>query len=271
MLHKPKSRKAAILKYGLTAPLFALMVILSSATLSRQKVEKVADLSSNKIFLPVVEDTMIALQTLPSNNISEPASAPKADLKDAGLSKEFNLVDTSTIFGSASVDALPEYPGGMEQFYKWIGSNYKFPKQAIEKGVSGRLVVEFVVEKNGRLTSIKPLKGLGHGTVEEAVRLLHSSKAWKPGIKNGKTVRVTYILPIQLNQPITIDPQSVSINGTGTGNNAYFLNGEIISKEDFHKLDPKTIQSLEVTKDKSQFGDHLVPKGTDGIVLIKTK
>ena len=67
---------------------------------------------------------------------------------------------------------------------------------ARENNISGRVFISFVVEKNGQLTDIKVLRGLGYGTDEEAVRVLKKSPKWKPGIQNGRAVRVQYTIPI---------------------------------------------------------------------------
>ena len=70
---------------------------------------------------------------------------------------------------------------------------------AREQGVSGKVIMQFVVERDGSLTDIKVLRDLGLGTGEEAVRLLKSMPKWKPGIQNGRPVRVAYTLPFSLN------------------------------------------------------------------------
>ncbi len=103
------------------------------------------------------------------------------------------------ILNFASVDIIPEFPGGMRKFYEYVAQNYNYPATARAQNVSGRVTLSFIVEKDGDLSSIKVLKDLGYGTGEEAVRLLQNSPKWSPGIQNGKSVRVAYTLPITLN------------------------------------------------------------------------
>ncbi|WP_242689249.1 energy transducer TonB [Pedobacter sp. SYSU D00535] len=93
----------------------------------------------------------------------------------------------------------PEYPGGIMQFYQYIGRNYKYPAEARKKGVSGTVIVSFVVEKDGSLTDLKTLRDLGMGTGEEALRVVKNSPSWIPGKQHGVPVRVQYTLPIRLN------------------------------------------------------------------------
>ena len=95
-----------------------------------------------------------------------------------------------------SVQVLPEFPGGVAAFYKYVQKNYRVPE--VDNDVSGNVIVNFVVEKDGSLTDIKVLRDLGYGTGKEAIRMLKAAPKWKPGIQNGKAVRVSYNLPIKL-------------------------------------------------------------------------
>ncbi len=96
------------------------------------------------------------------------------------------------------IETQPEFPGGKEMFYKFIGENFKIPSEAEKNKVSGKLYLQFIVEKEGTLSEIKVLKDLGYGLGNEAIRLLKLSKNWTPGSINGKPVRVLYSLPITI-------------------------------------------------------------------------
>ncbi len=96
-----------------------------------------------------------------------------------------------------SVEMAPEYPGGMEAFYKYIANNYQMP----EEYVNGTVPVVFVVEKNGSLTDIRVVRDLGYGTGLETQRVLKNSPIWKPGMQNGRPVRTRYALPIKISIP----------------------------------------------------------------------
>jgi len=95
-----------------------------------------------------------------------------------------------------SVQVLPEFPGGVAAFYKYVQKNYRVPE--VDDDVSGNVIVNFVVERDGSLTDIKVVRDLGYGTGKEAIRMLKAAPKWKPGIQNGKSVRVSYNLPIKL-------------------------------------------------------------------------
>lgn len=107
-----------------------------------------------------------------------------------------------TIHGTKGLDVMPEPFGGASAWSKFLQKNLRYPSEASDKDISGRVLVSFVVEKDGQLSSIMVDKGAGYGMDEEAVRVLKLSKSWKPGLANGHPVRVKYVLPMvfMLNQ-----------------------------------------------------------------------
>jgi periplasmic protein TonB len=94
------------------------------------------------------------------------------------------------------VEDQPTFEGGMEAFYKFVNKNIEYPKQARRMGVEGKVFVQFVVDKDGSLSEIKVIKGIGAGCDEEAVRALKESPKWKPGKQRGRPVKVRMSLPI---------------------------------------------------------------------------
>lgn len=105
--------------------------------------------------------------------------------------------DTSERYHTA-VEVMPEPAGGMMAFMQWVGRNYQYPKKAVDAAVQGTVEVSFVVEKDGSLTNFKIRRDLGYGTGQEAVKVLQKAPKWKPGIQNGKPVRVMFTMPIRL-------------------------------------------------------------------------
>ena len=101
----------------------------------------------------------------------------------------------STIVNSVSLDKLPEFPGGINKFYNYVGNN--FEKQEIDGSGSIRVYVSFVIERDGSMTDIQVKRDPGYGLGKEAVRVLKSIKTkWAPGMIAGKPVRTAYNLPI---------------------------------------------------------------------------
>jgi protein TonB len=96
----------------------------------------------------------------------------------------------------AGVDVYPEFPGGMEAWTKYIQRNLRYPSMAQEEGVGGKVYLSFVVEKDGTITDVKLVKGIGYGCDEEAMRVIKKSPRWKAGMQNNLPVRVRYNMPI---------------------------------------------------------------------------
>ena len=95
------------------------------------------------------------------------------------------------------VENMPEYPGGETQMYKFISKNIEYPRMAKESGISGRVFVTFVVERDGSVTDVQVLRGIGGGCDEEAIRVIKAMPKWTPGKQRNKPVRVQYRMPIK--------------------------------------------------------------------------
>jgi protein TonB len=102
--------------------------------------------------------------------------------------------DPNTIFTVVEETAAPI--GGMAAFYEYVGKKIKYPAQAKRMGIEGKVFVEFVIEKDGTITDVKAIKGIGGGCDQEAERILASAPKWKPGKQRGKPVRQKMVLPI---------------------------------------------------------------------------
>jgi protein TonB len=102
--------------------------------------------------------------------------------------------DGNKIF--TSVEQVPEFPGGLDAFYKYLGKAIRYPAVARENNTQGRVIVSFVCEKDGSLTDVKVARDIGDGCGDEAVRVIKASPKWKPGIQNGRPVRVAYSVPV---------------------------------------------------------------------------
>ncbi|WP_316635158.1 M56 family metallopeptidase [uncultured Flavobacterium sp.] len=96
----------------------------------------------------------------------------------------------------AETEIKPEFPGGLTEFYKFVGQNYKMPDEAVKNKIEGKAYMQFMIEKDGSLSKIKVLKDAGYGIGAEAIRVLKHSPKWVPGTIKGKPVRVMYSLPI---------------------------------------------------------------------------
>jgi protein TonB len=103
------------------------------------------------------------------------------------------------VFQNVEEPAMPV--GGYEEFYRYIGMNLQYPKEARQSNVTGKVIVEFVVEKDGSISrkNIKILKSPHDSLSKEAIRLLREAPKWNPGKEKGVTVRTKKVLPITFN------------------------------------------------------------------------
>lgn len=407
MLHKQRSRKTAILKYGMFVPLFAVTLIMSSATIrNNEEIKKVAEVipleQPLKVVKEVVTDaihtnadkveaTKVVVQPTVTSKIAENKAdtvwadfykhlkkslrySPSAQEKNIqgntqarfivkdGKVEEINTVtalgygcdeelkrcistysnfknipdgnytintqfrlsyDTtpstpvefknqnlpalkdyvalneivvvgyggkssssnsgdSKVYDFVSLEQQPSFPGGMEQFYVYLRKSIKYPKEAFEKKIEGKVFLSFIVETDGELSDIQVNRKVGGGTDEEAVRVLEESPKWIPGVQDGKKVRVKYNIPIDfsLNKPnpsslqgktagIQINGNSIIV-GDGKVKPLYIIDGIKQEVTKLASLNPNDIASVEVLKDKSattRYGEE----GKDGVIIITTK
>ncbi len=95
------------------------------------------------------------------------------------------------------VEESPAYPGGDEARIRFLQENIQYPQMARESGIQGTVYVTFVVEKNGNVTDVRVLRGIGGGCDEEAIRVIKAMPKWNPGKQRGKPVRVQFNMPIK--------------------------------------------------------------------------
>ena len=94
------------------------------------------------------------------------------------------------------VEEAAQFPGGQEEMMKFIQDNRQYPDEAKSQNLHGRVIVSFIVEKDGSLSNVKVMRSLGSGCDEEAVRVINSMPKWKPGKNSGKEVRTKMLVPI---------------------------------------------------------------------------
>ena len=128
--------------------------------------------------------------------VSQVALAQTPDsLRMDTIEEEEVIVDGAEFFGCIQ-ETMPSFRGGEQKLFEFLGNNLVYPKEAKEAGIEGKVFVEFYVEKDGTVTNVKVLKGIGYGCDEEALRVIGLMPKWIPGSQRGKAVRVRYTLPV---------------------------------------------------------------------------
>jgi len=109
--------------------------------------------------------------------------------------KPDTILQKTTLYNLEGVDVKPVFPGGLTAFYSYISRSYQTPQV---KGLAGKVFTVFTIDIDGSIVDIKIIRELGHGTGEEAIRVLKESPKWSPGEKNGQKVKVLFSLPITI-------------------------------------------------------------------------
>ena len=111
------------------------------------------------------------------------------------------LDEGTSIKDMHAVEVMPQFPGGEAAWQKFLQKHLRYPLQAMDAGIGGKVYVSFIVEKDGHLSDIALVRGVGYGLDEEAQRVLKLAPNWSPGIQNGQKVRVRYMMPFNFQAP----------------------------------------------------------------------
>lgn len=100
------------------------------------------------------------------------------------------------------VEQMPEFPGGQQGLFRFLSENVKYPQIAYNNNIQGRVIVQFVVDKDGSVTDVDVAKSGGDPSLDkEAVRVIKAMPKWRPGMQKGKPVRVRYTIPVNFRLP----------------------------------------------------------------------
>ena len=127
---------------------------------------------------------------------TEVLDLPNNDGEGTAVIPQEPAPNDNEIFDDVDVSQMPEFPGGEEELMRYLAQNIQYPKQALDGNTEGRVLIGFVVNKEGEIDDVKVLRSIGDGCDEEAVRVIHKMPKWKPGKNNGKLVNVFYNLPV---------------------------------------------------------------------------
>ena len=160
-----------------------------------QMVEKVKFTAPIVVDDTTIETGLTSMDDLnKKGNVEAPTEDVVVEVKDEGP-KVIETPVQAEIF--TVVEEQPGYPGGEEARIGFLQQNIKYPEEAKELGIQGRVFVTFVVEVDGSITDVRVLRGIGGGCDEEAVRVVKAMPKWVPGKQRGVPVRVQFNLPIK--------------------------------------------------------------------------
>lgn len=143
--------------------------------------------------LPVIDDNS-ALKEEFEFPTSEADASTIVDQLPTIEEEEDEETDETSIY--TFVDDMPEFPGGERALSKWIADHLIYPPSAVNKGIQGKVYVQFIVERDGSIHDAKVTKSVEVSLDKEALRVINSLPKWKPGMQRGRPVRVSYTVPI---------------------------------------------------------------------------
>ena len=180
------------------------------------------------------------------------------------------------------VETMPEFPGGVEKLMEYVAMNVRYPKDAEEKSIQGRVIATFVIEKDGSITGAKIVRSIDPALDAEALRVINGMPNWKPGTQKGEPVRVKYTIPISFRLQGGGDIPAENVKGAnvmnetvvvgyGPENEPYVIvDGKPIDGSKLKEIDPKTIDHMEVLKSQTAI-EKYGEKAKNGVIIITTK
>jgi TonB family protein len=199
MLHKSKSNRVMLMKYGLSAPLFILMLVLSSATVNNSKTIQVINNTAQQVFTTPAAHTFDP-EHLSANDQADLDAAIRQNEQAASQAvmdeRSLQPVNLSGDVKYTAITQNASFPGGQGAFNNYVGSNISYPAEARQKNIQGKVYCTFVVEKNGTISNPKIVKGIGGGADEEALKVVAAMPKWTPAMQNGQAIRQQFTIPI---------------------------------------------------------------------------
>ena len=253
MMLKEKSNPWARLKYLYVLPLAAIAVTAFARPEISQKAKEISAVKVN--------DLAAIVETKTVENVASGVNAVVnlTDVPEISVVKDTADVKKKETAGKSSEDGvfwvaekMPEFPGGNGAVAEYVRENMKYPAIAKEKGTQGRVIVQFVVNKKGKIVSPKVARSVDPDLDKEAIRLIKSIPDWIPGTQGGKAVDVKYTLPVSFR----LDGDSSANANTAsseekTGGPLFIIDGKEAAPNTINAIDPNWIKSISVLKDAS--------------------
>ena len=273
MLHK-KSERSSLLKLLALIPIVGLALVLNAKTVTHyvydepqkqqpvKKGKKAGTIKVNGQEIKVVEqDDIVTME----GEVEAPAQESPAD--DA-----FDVVEQ-----------MPEYPGGPKALMEFLNNNVQYPAEAEKAGIQGRVIATFVVEKDGSISNAKVVKSVDPLLDAEALRVIGAMPNWKPGMQNGKIVRVKYTVPLSFHldgggeeidhlcrEDGTIVEIDIEKGDTTIVKPLFIVDGKVMDGKKVYSINPKTIERYYMQNGQEAI-DKYGEKAKDGVILITLK
>lgn len=274
MMIKEKSNPWARLKYAYVLPLAAIAVTAFARPEFSNKMEEISAVKVNDLKV-IVETKVLENQVVSETHaVAEQIAMPETSLAvvQDTVKKEKPSVGEEVVF--EVVEEMPEYPGGLSAFKEFLARNIKYPKAAFEAKVEGRVIVQFIINKDGSISAPRVVHSVSPELDSEALRVVKSMPKWKPGKQRGQAVPVKFTAPITFYLPgitgSSAGSVEIKLEDKTTVKPLVLIDGKEVDAAILQALDPNKIKSVSVLKDKSAtevYGE----KGKNGVILVDLK
>lgn len=273
MLHK-KSNQSSLLKLLVLVPIVGVALALNARTVT----DYVYDEPQKQV--PVKKGKKAGTINMGGQQVKV-VEQPKADntTKPVEMPNMIKVDKKEPVFDV--VEHMPEFPGGVQELMNYLMQNVKYPKEAQQAKTEGRVIATFVVGKDGSISDASVVKSVDPSLDAEALRVIKAMPNWTPGTQNGEAVNVKYTIPVSFRlqgnkkkedaaQATNSEEAKREVTVISGKSVLFIVDGETVSLEDFKTIDPKTIDHMEVLKDKAAI-EKYGEKGKDGVIIVTTK
>lgn len=274
-------------KVLLTVPVAAVAVV-AFATPKAESLSREIEHESDAIVSSVVKSTSDKAALVAQGKTSgEETVNAKGRADDTFIANEIQRMTSTDDDVYEVVEKMPAFPGGIAELMKYLSSNIKYPVEAHKAGIQGRVVVSFVVNKDGTVKDAKIVRSVDKSIDAEALRVISAMPKWQPGYQDGKAVSVRYTVPVTFR----LTGESGKVQSTGAGNDNtnvkissgnnnvnisfkdtryYVINGVHVDAAEVKKISADKIKEIVVLKGEKaieKFGEQ----ARDGAIVVTTE
>lgn len=274
-------------KVLLTVPVAAVAVV-AFATPKAESLSREIEHESDAIVSSVVKSTSDKAALVAQGKTSgEETVNDMGRADDTLIANDLQRVTSTDDDVYEVVEKMPKFPGGGAELMKYLSSNIKYPVEAHKAGIQGRVVVSFVVNKDGTVKDAKIVRSVDKSIDAEALRVISAMPKWQPGYQDGKAVSVRYTVPVtfrltgesrkvqsteagndNINVKMSSDNNNVNISFKDT--RYYVINGVHVDAAEVKKISADKIKEIVVLKGEKaieKFGEQ----ARDGAIVVTTE
>ncbi len=280
MMLKRKSNPVGRAKILAAVPMAALAVV-AFASPEAENISSEITAEGNSLVAQVGAMPEKAAPSITANGKMDASEAMADTLRIGKVADRKGAAVVGALSNFSELDTKPEFPGGVQALMRYLSHNMRYPEKAVKENRQGRVIVKFLIDKDGSVTDAKVVKSCGSDLDAEALRVVGEMPKWTPGKKDGKVVKTEFTLPVQflmqgeapkqaegktVKQVIT--STKVSVDGSDVSKSYFVVDGKHVS--DISNIKPSDIESVEVLNSE-QAVKRFGPAAKNGAMVVTTR